>query len=114
MSRITRSTIPHSWCLTDWPVDVYPHQPSRARYLVRAHKQELLAQGALCRVGRELVVLGDRYSRWLERQASRVAGFECAANLRLDAARDTTAPPDATVADDELVIFEKSSSEVRQ
>ena len=81
MSRIARSKIPHSWCLTDWPEDVYPHRLSRARYLVRVHKQELLAQGALCRVGRELVVLGDRYSRRLERQASRVPDFECAANL---------------------------------
>ena len=114
MSRNARSTIPHSWCLTDWPVGVYPHQPSRARYLVRAHKQELLAQGALCRVGRELVVLGDRYSRWLERQSSRVADFECAANLRLGAARDTAAPPDKVVADDQPGVSEKSISEVHQ
>lgn len=36
--------------------------------------------GALVRVGRELVVLGGRYSRWLERQATNVPGFEIAPN----------------------------------
>jgi hypothetical protein len=40
----------------------------------------LHASGVLSRVGREIVIQGARYSRWLERQSSRVPGFECAAN----------------------------------
>lgn len=76
------SATPHSWGLESWPADVYPHRPNRARYLVNSQRDSLMAAGALVRVGRELVVLGDRYTRWLERQASRVPGFEIAPNQR--------------------------------
>jgi hypothetical protein len=72
--------VPHSWSIADWPSSVYPNDPKRGRYLVREHKAELLASGALVRVGRELVIMGARYSKFLERQASRVPDFECAAN----------------------------------
>jgi hypothetical protein len=50
--------------------------------MVRAHKDELLAAGALTRVGREIIVLGARYTRWLEAQATKVPGFEVAANRK--------------------------------
>jgi hypothetical protein len=43
---------------------------------VRVHRQELVAAGALSRVGRELVVLGARYVRWLERKAVDVGHFD--------------------------------------
>lgn len=66
---------PHSWDLEHWPAHVYPHATGRARYLVRVHRDELLVAGALTRVGREFVVLGARYTRWLERQASGVSEF---------------------------------------
>jgi hypothetical protein len=72
--------MPHSWSIRHWPESVYPNDPKRGRYLVREHKADLLASGVLVRVGRELVIMGARYSRWLERQASRVPDFECAAN----------------------------------
>jgi hypothetical protein len=71
---------PHSWDLEHWPPGVYPHTEGRARYVVRAHRDELLAAGAISRVGRELVVLGSRYARWLEGQSTRVPGYEIAAN----------------------------------
>lgn len=80
MSKLVSSTTPHSWSIADWPPGVYPNDPKRGRYLVREHKADLLASGVLARVGRELVIMGARYSRWLERQASRVPDFECAAN----------------------------------
>ena len=80
MSRNPLPVVPHSWSIADWPSNVYPNDPKRGRYLVREHKADLLASGVLVRVGRELVIMGPRYSRWLERQASRVPDFECAAN----------------------------------
>ena len=83
MSRRTVSTAaeaPHSWDLEHWPQNVYPHGKSRARYLVRAYRDELMTAGALVRVGRELVVIGDRYTRWLQLQAANVPGGVCNAN----------------------------------
>lgn len=83
MTRRTVSTAtiaPHSWGVDDWPSAVYPHEPGRGRYLLRAHRDELMAAGALVRVGRELVVIGDRFTRWLQAQAARVPGYESNAN----------------------------------
>lgn len=77
---MARSKIPHSWSIGTWPADVYPHDPARARWLLRAQRDELTAAGALARVGRELVILGDRYTRWLERQSANVVAYECPAN----------------------------------
>lgn len=71
---------PHSWDLEHWPPGIYPHTETRARYIIRAHRDELLAAGALSRVGRELVVVGARYAAWLERRASNVADYEIAPN----------------------------------
>jgi hypothetical protein len=72
--------LPHSWGINSWPVTVWPHEPKRARYLVRANQNALLQAGALCRIGRELVVIGARYGRWLERNASRVPEYKSNAN----------------------------------
>lgn len=76
---------PHSWSVAAWPATVYPNQANRARYLINTHKTDLMAAGALVRVGRELVVMGQRYTRWLERQAARVPDFEIAPNRPQDA-----------------------------
>ena len=76
----TASEAPHSWDLEHWPPHVYPHGESRARYLIRAYRDELMAAGALVRVGRELVVIGDRFTRWLQMQAANVPGYESNAN----------------------------------
>lgn len=79
---MSRTLIQHSWSIGTWPADVYPHSPERARYLVRANKSELICAGALSRVGRELVIIGERYAKWLERNTARAADFECPANRR--------------------------------
>ncbi len=79
-TRNTAARAPHSWDLEHWPADVYPHSEGRARWLLRAHRQELLAAGALTRIGRELVVLGDRYTRWLQSKSADVPGFTSNAN----------------------------------
>ena len=72
--------VPHSWDLENWPGHVYPGSESRARYLIRAYRTELLNIGALSRVGREIVILGSAYSRWLQSGAKNVPGYECNAN----------------------------------
>jgi len=74
------SSRPHSWPVNDWPAEIYPNDPVKARYLVRAHRDELVAAGALSRVGRELVAIGSRYMKWLEGKTENVPGFECPAN----------------------------------
>lgn len=79
MSRVA-DTIPHSWSIEHWPEHVHPGTPTRARYLVRANRDSLLAAGAISRVGREIVILGGRYSRWLEKNTANVPGYEIAAN----------------------------------
>lgn len=74
------SPIPHSWALTEWPEHVYPHDASKARYILRANRDSLVAIGALTRIGRDLVVFGAGYNQWLHLQAGKVAGFDIAPN----------------------------------
>ena len=80
MPKKAATPIPHSWGIESWPPDVFPHDPARARYLYRKHRDDLLKAGAVARVGRTVVVFGSRYTRWLERQASRVPDYEIAPN----------------------------------
>jgi hypothetical protein len=61
---------------------VYPGVVSKGRYVVRAHRTELIAIGALVRIGRGLVVMGAAYSSWLSRQGERVRDFRIAPNIR--------------------------------
>jgi hypothetical protein len=76
----SKSSYPHSWSLKTWPPDIYPNSPSKARYVLRAHKNELISEGALTRIGRELVVIGDPYVRWMQKRVAAVPGYECPAN----------------------------------
>ena len=80
---------PHSWSITSWPASVYPNTTERARYFVRVHKDELFKAGALTRPGRELVVIGSRYARWLEKKATRVPEFDNGAARTRDCAETT-------------------------
>jgi hypothetical protein len=82
MSRASvKISLPHSWTVEGWPDGVYPGSASRGRYIIRMHKQSLLAAGALARVGRDLVVLGPSYQRWLELRRADVPGYAIAPNL---------------------------------
>lgn len=72
--------IPHSWALNDWPPTVFPKTPSRGRYLVRMYKSELVAAGALTRIGRDLVIFGAEFSRWMQSKRGLVEGFDIAPN----------------------------------
>ena len=90
--HINSDPVPHSWDLEHWPAHVYPHATNRARWLLRAYRQQLIAAGALSRVGREIVVLGRQYARWLEhRAAEKVADY--VPNSRTTASRQTAAKP---------------------
>ena len=71
---------PHSWAIESWPAHVYPHAPGKGRYIVRCNRDALVAAGALTRIGRDLVVLGAPFSKWLESQSGRVDGFTIAPN----------------------------------
>ena len=75
-----KTSLPHSWSLKDWPPPIYPNSSKKARYMVRANRDELTTAGALVRIGRELVVIGDRYMRWMAKKGIEVPGYECPDN----------------------------------
>ncbi len=77
---------PHSWDIEHWPAVVYPHTPNTGRYLIRSNRDSLLAAGALTRVGRDLVIMGAQFSKWLDSQAGRVSSFEIAPNVKCGSA----------------------------
>lgn len=89
--------LPHSWAIEKWPEHVFPHTTDRGRYLVRMNRRELEAAGVLTRVGRQLVVLGAEYSRWLQSRKVKVADYpEIAANrLQQPAAARAAEPVEA-------------------
>lgn len=68
--------LPHSWELSTWPPDVWPHQTKRAEWILTAYRSQLLAAKAITRVGKTLVFLGPQYTRWLENQSHRVVEFQ--------------------------------------
>jgi len=76
----THSNVPHSWPVSNWPSTVYPNDSRKGHYVAREHAAELLQAGALVRVGRERVIIGERYVKWLARMATRVPGYQIACN----------------------------------
>jgi hypothetical protein len=72
--------LPHSWTLGAWPEGVAPGSESRARYLFRMHKRELIACGALTRIGRQVIFLGNGYARFLQNRIDWVDGFDIPMN----------------------------------
>jgi hypothetical protein len=77
------ATIPHSFPLSEWTEKapmLYPGDTQKAKYLYRTHKRELVEASAIARVGRELIVFGQPYAKWLARKTARVHNFEIAPN----------------------------------
>lgn len=74
-SRRSSDGAPHSWELNSWPAEVWPHDPRRGKWLVRAYRKELVRAAALSRVGRCIVVMGAPFTRWLESRSSQVIEF---------------------------------------
>jgi hypothetical protein len=77
---LNAASVPHSWSVANWPPSVYPNDPSRGNYLLRVHRKELLRIGARVRIGRDRVVIGAPYAKWMQKQAARVPGYEIACN----------------------------------
>jgi hypothetical protein len=68
--------LPHSWDVSTWPPSVWPGDPSRARWILRSHRTELLEAGALARTSKVLIILGRGYARWLDKRIAHVGDFE--------------------------------------
>lgn len=83
---------PHSWLLNEW-TEVAPHvapnKTEAAKHLVRFHRDELIAAGAIARFGRELVVLGGPYTAWMRRRTALVADYQ----LPMNASKHTNGEP---------------------
>ncbi|HEY2781991.1 MAG TPA: hypothetical protein VGI90_14505 [Steroidobacteraceae bacterium] len=73
-------TLPHSWDLRTWPEGVWPNSDEAARRLLRSHRAELQAAGALTRIGRNLVFMGAGYQKWLASQAPNVTQYDVPMN----------------------------------
>lgn len=71
----SNGAFPHSWDIARWPHDVWPGDAHRARWLIRAYRNELMQYGALSRAGRTLIVIGRGYAAWLEQRAAHVSGY---------------------------------------
>ena len=81
MSKTSTTTpLPHDWTFRNWPADVYPYEGTRGRHLVRQNQNDLVAAGALTRIGKQIVVLGAGYTKWLAAQTYRVTEFDVPAN----------------------------------
>lgn len=76
----TAQPAPHSWAIESWPPHVYPHTAGKGRYLIRCNRTSLREAGAIVRVGRDLVVIGLAYSRWLDGHNNRVDSYTIAPN----------------------------------
>lgn len=75
MSSKNPQMLPHSWEVESWPSGTFPGDANKGRHVVRVHRKALLAAGALTRIGRKLVIIGQPYCKWLESQKPRVADY---------------------------------------
>jgi hypothetical protein len=80
MSKPKVVPLPHSWRLCAWPPDVVPNSTSAAKHLIRTHREELRRFGALSRVGRDIIVIGEGYAAFLASKMSRVDNYLIAPN----------------------------------
>ena len=76
MAKTNTTPAPHSWSLLNWPESVWPNDAERARWIVRAYRDQLLYHRALTRVGKRLVIMGDGWSRFLSARTKDVCRFE--------------------------------------
>jgi hypothetical protein len=80
MSRQSDQAAPHSWSVARWPAHVWPGDSTKGRRFVRTYEKELLKYKALTRMGREPVVMGAGFTRFMAAQAYRAADFEVPCN----------------------------------
>jgi hypothetical protein len=72
---------PHSWGFSNWPWWVWPGDGVRGKRFVRTYEEQLFKVGALTRGGRELIVEGAGFTKFLHSQRHMVKDFECPANF---------------------------------
>ena len=75
--------LPHSWPMANWDTvaaHVAPCSAKKAKYLYRMHRDELLAAGAVARIGRDIIFFGAQYEKFLKRGAARIPDYQIAAN----------------------------------
>jgi hypothetical protein len=85
--RPIQIAIPHDWCFSNWPIDIYPYDGNRGRHVVTENQAALLKAGALSRIGRSIIIFGGPYVRWLQSNADRVVDFDVPANRPENAAK---------------------------
>jgi hypothetical protein len=77
-TNVAKSTsgVPHSWDVASWPSTVWPGDAKRGAWVIRSNKSELVAAGAIARVGKTRVIIGGPFVRWLERRVTRFADYQ--------------------------------------
>jgi hypothetical protein len=80
MSKPIAQAAPHSWPVAKWPLYVWPGDPVRGKRFCRTYVDELVAAGALVRMGRDLVVMGGPFTQYMLKQRDAVKDFEVPAN----------------------------------
>jgi hypothetical protein len=93
-TKVNAAAAPHSWSIETWPAHVYPGTTDRARYFIRVHKNALFAAGALTRPGREIVIIGAPYCRWLEKQVVNVPDYNTGAAIARDVSKGRAGVPE--------------------
>jgi hypothetical protein len=78
--------MPNSWLLKEWPQGVAPGSTKKARYILRRYKKELIANGAVARIGRDVTFLGQGYAAFLATLIPKFESFECNARRKSTAA----------------------------
>jgi len=86
--------VPHSWLLEAWPPNVAGNSKTGA-YWSRAYRDELLLEGALTRVGRQLIFFGRGFERWLLKKQPNVVDYTVAPSHGTD---DRAAPSAAATS----------------
>jgi len=87
MSKPIAQPAPHSWPVTKWPAHVWPGDAVRGKRFCRTYVDQLVAAGALVRMGRDLVVMGAPFTDYMRSQAAAVKDFEVPANRPKHAAK---------------------------
>jgi hypothetical protein len=83
MSKLKAAPLPHSWLASEWPSTEAPNRQGAAKHLIRTHRQELIACGALARIGRSVTVLGEGYAVFLSRRMGKpVTDYSIAPNAQ--------------------------------
>ena len=93
LERATQAA-PHTWDVGEWPEHVWPHEATRARWIVRAYRNDLLYHRALTRIGKRLVVIGEGWMRFLAAESAHVEDFASNNSKIKKAPPAVGAPPD--------------------